>query len=540
MLAAACDRLFFPRESAAATAAALERQQTTLPTLDAPLVQQPVSELGVVVRGGPLGENGDASAVASGFSDGVLRRILQLSWPILVDRLVSAVVGLVSILLVGQNGNAAELAAIGLGNVLVNMTALSMVQGLSGAMDTLASQAFGSGEREMVGVYAQRCLLILMLVVVVPAIPVWLFAERILVALHQEPETARLVRQFALIRIPGLVMQVIATVLQKFLNNQGLTKPNLWCTVVSVPTSLAGSFVLIPWLGFVGAPITNTLVDAARLVALSFALSYQKEALQCWAGWSSRCWAGWGGFLALGIPSMVVNCVDWWSGDAANFLYGVQSSDMMAAATIVANAFGVQYAFGASLQTGVSTVVGNALGEGNSAAARRASAVGLAFAILSQMLIWPVYFFLRRPLARLFTADESVVALAEGLTPWVIIFCALDSTQITMVGALTAAGKQQYAAPVQIFGFWVVGLPLAAALAFVHESVGAYVEQYGIAIGMAAGIGCIWVGFFVLLFCRIDFGECVEETEARLVAERAANASIAASEAELDVRSVGR
>ena len=61
---------------------------------------------------------------------------------------------------------------------------------------------------------------------------------------------------------------------------------------------------------------------------------------------------------------MVVNCVDWWSGDIANFLYGVQSSNMMAAATIVANTFGVQYSFGASLQTGVSTVVGNALGRG--------------------------------------------------------------------------------------------------------------------------------------------------------------------------------
>ena len=211
------------------------------------------------------------------------------------------------------------------------MTALSVVQGLSGAMDTLASQAYGSGEREMVGVYAQRCLLILLVVVVGPAIPVWLFADRILVALHQEPETARLVRQFALVRIPGLVMQVLATVLQKFLNNQGITKPNLWGTLAALPTSLAGSFALIPWLGFVGAPITNTLVDLARLLALLAALACQTEAWRCWGGWSTRCWAGWGGFLALGLPSMVVNCVDWWSGDIANFLYGVQSSNMMAA-----------------------------------------------------------------------------------------------------------------------------------------------------------------------------------------------------------------
>ena len=189
-------------------------------------------------------------------------------------------------------------------------------------------------------------------------------------------------------------------------------------------------------------------------------------------------------------------------------------------ATIVANTFGVQYSFGASLQTGVSTVVGNALGRGQPAAARRASAVGLGLAILSQAMIWPLYYFLRRPLARLFTSDEAVVSLAEGLTPWVIVFCAFDSTQITMVGALTAAGKQRFAAPVQMLGFWVVGLPLAAVLAFTRVG-GGYVQRYGVAIGMSIGIGCIWLGFLGLLFCFVDFDGCVVEAEARLAAERA-------------------
>ena len=426
-----------------------------------------------------------------------------MSWPILVDRLCSVLVGLVSIFLVGRiSSSSAELAAIGLGNVLVNMTAFSVVQGLSGAMDTLASQAFGSGEREMVGVYAQRCLLILLLVVVAPTVPIWIFSEQILVALRQEAETARLVRQFALVRIPGLLMQVLATVLQKFLNNQGITRPNLWGTLAAMPTALLGSFVLIPWLGFVGAPITNTLVDAARLAALLVALVYQTEARRCWGGWSSRAWAGWGGFLALGLPSMVVNCVDWWSGDIANFLYGVQSSNMMAAATIVANTFGITYSFGSALQTGVSTVIGNALGRRRPAAARRAAAVGLGLAVLSQVLCCPLYWFLRRPLARLFTADEAVIVLAEGLTPWVTIFVFFDSTQTTMVGALTASGQQRFAAPLQMLGFWVIGLPLAAVLAFTHAA-GAYVHQYGIAVGMSCGIGCIWFGFLGLLFCWV-------------------------------------
>lgn len=177
MLAAVCDRLLFPTDVSAA------RQQQS--ALSAPLLDHAAGRSAPRGGGAPRGttprtrttpprprasslsdtsedeyspafddgipaspsardrggHGGDHPPPASGSS---LRRILEVSWPCLIDRLTSTLVGLVSILLVGrQSSSSAELAAIGLGNILVNMTALSVVQGLSGAMDTLASQGFG-------------------------------------------------------------------------------------------------------------------------------------------------------------------------------------------------------------------------------------------------------------------------------------------------------------------------------------------------------------------------------------------------------------
>ena len=102
---------------------------------------------------------------------------------------------------------------------------------------------------------------------------------------------------------------------------------------------------------------------------------------------------------------------------------------MLAAVTIMGNLAGIQYSFGGALQTGVSTVVGNALGEQRPDAARRASAIGVVLAIGSQALCAPFYWWFRRALAELaelFTSDEAVIELAEGLTPWVMLFCSMD------------------------------------------------------------------------------------------------------------------
>ena len=104
MLAAACDRLLFPRESRLRA-----EQQRARPS---PLLQPVVGDLLGGGAGGP-------AAAADSSDGGVLPRILSITWPILVDRLTTVLVGLVSIFLVGQSGSAAELAAIGLGNVLV-------------------------------------------------------------------------------------------------------------------------------------------------------------------------------------------------------------------------------------------------------------------------------------------------------------------------------------------------------------------------------------------------------------------------------------
>ena len=71
------------------------------------------------------------------------------------------------------------------------------------ALDTLCSQAWGSGNPELVGLHLQRCLLLLLLCHI-PVAFVWGSSEQILLALGQEEDLSRLAARYLQILFFGM------------------------------------------------------------------------------------------------------------------------------------------------------------------------------------------------------------------------------------------------------------------------------------------------------------------------------------------------
>lgn len=75
------------------------------------------------------------------------------------------------------------------------------------ALDTLCSQSWGSGNPQLVGLHLQRCLLLL-LICHVPIAFIWGFSEKLLLALHQEPELSRLASKYLQILFFGMYSRI--------------------------------------------------------------------------------------------------------------------------------------------------------------------------------------------------------------------------------------------------------------------------------------------------------------------------------------------
>ena len=83
---------------------------------------------------------------------------------------------------IGHLNNPAMLAGVGIGNLTMNLLALSIAFGFNGALESLISQAYGSGNLVLCGVYLNRSRVVL-LGFLTPMLMILMQTDKILIAI---------------------------------------------------------------------------------------------------------------------------------------------------------------------------------------------------------------------------------------------------------------------------------------------------------------------------------------------------------------------
>jgi MATE family multidrug resistance protein len=77
-----------------------------------------------------------------------------------------------------------------------------------------------------------------------------------------------------------------------------------------------------------------------------------------------------------------------------------------------------------------------------------------------------VFLSLPHALARLYTLDPGVVAVAAALIPLAGVFQVFDGLQVVAGGILRGLGETRVAMMVNVLGYWLLGLPVSYLLGF--------------------------------------------------------------------------
>jgi len=138
--------------------------------------------------------------------------------------------------------------------------------------------------------------------------------------------------------------------------------------------------------------------------------------------------------------------------------------------------------------------VGFALGRGDRHGAARAgwTALGLGASVMSAAAI--VLLTVPEWIARLFTPDAAVIAMAATILRVAAFFQLFDGLQIVVTGSLRGAGDTRTPMVCHLIGYWVMGLPLGAMLCF-GRGLGAAGLWMGLSAGLIA-IGVVLTGWW--------------------------------------------
>ncbi|XP_024608267.1 multidrug and toxin extrusion protein 2-like isoform X12 [Neophocaena asiaeorientalis asiaeorientalis] len=295
--------------------------------------------------------------------------------------------------------------------------------------------------------------------------------------------------------------------LAKYLQNQGITWPQVLSGVVGNCVNGLANYVLVSVLGLGvrGSACANTVSQFTQAVFLLLCVVKKKLHLDTWAGWSSQCLQGWGPFFRLAVPSMLMTCIEWWAYEIGSFLMGRLSVLDLSAQAIIYEVATVVYMIPMGLSIAVCFRVGTALGAADTVQAKRSAVSGTLCTVGTSLVVGTLLGLLRNKLGHIFTNDEEVVALVGKVLPLYVIFHLFEAVCCLYGGVLRGTGRQAFGAVVNAVTYYVVGLPLGVVLTFV---VGLGIT--GLWLGMLACVFLAAAAFVTYTAC-MDWKRAAEE-----------------------------
>jgi MATE family multidrug resistance protein len=428
--------------------------------------------------------------------------MLRLALPVAAVQLGLMGMGVVDTIMVGHVSPVA-LAAAALGNLYFFIAGI-FGQGTLMALDPVISQSVGARDEEAISRALQRGL-VLSLALTVVTCATFLPVTWVLTLLRQPAEVIPDAATYVRVAIPGVFPFYAFIVFRQSLQAMGRVAPVLWTVLAANALNAGLNWVFIygnlgsPALGVGGAALATSIgrwAMALLLLAVSGRELYQR--LTPWRpetgaiGPLMR-------MLRLGLPIGLQYLLEYGAFAAGALLLGVLGTTSLAAHQIAINLASFTFMVPLGVSTATAVLVGQAIGAGDEARARRSAIAGMllgtGFMCVSALAfrIFPV------ALARAYTGDAPVIALAATLIPIAGVFQVFDGLQAVAAGVLRGIGDTHAPAIINVVGFWLIGLPVSWVLTFRYGG-GAVGFWWGIVVGLAA------VALILLARVRVRLG----------------------------------
>ena len=349
----------------------------------------------------------------SGYAQ-ILRTLLFLSIPTIVEEVLATLLQYVDTAMVGQLGEQATASV----SITTNVTWL--VNSVSGAVGTailvLISKASGAGDDKQVKKLSQQALFLaltsgvlleILSLILCPYIPVWMGAEP---AIRDQAS-----RYFFIISVP-LVFRYVSTILGAALRAVQDTKTPMLISLAANGLNIVLNYFLIypAKLGVDGAAIASA-VSYMLSGILMFIFCIKNSQLS----WKLREFSVdkklLGECASVGTPVLGTSMVSCFGYVVFAGLVSGMGTTVFAAHSIAVTAETIFYVPGYGLRSAASTLIGNARGEGNMKKLKTVGILSVLLTVAVMCVSGLVLFFGAHLLMSLFTPSRPVVDLgAEG------------------------------------------------------------------------------------------------------------------------------
>lgn len=416
------------------------------------------------------------------------RGLIRLAAPIALTTLIQEAMGFIDIIMLGRY-DTTHYAASGLGTAIWLFGLLAITGAMMGTSALIANRV-GAGQPHRVrGLYRQSLWLALILgLIALLALPL---LPRLLSLAGVQTTLIPLVGDY--VRITAFSMPALAFYMSMRFFSEGIEwpLPMMLIALLMLPLNTLGNYFLIfgnggfPELGLKGAAISTTLgVNLSALIlwlVVRHARRYRRyRAESAFSPPDPRLMAR---ILLLSLPIAASMLLEHGFFMATYVLAGKLGVIAAAAHNTALNYASLMFVIPLGIASATTVKVSNALGRGSFEHARFRGWTGISIAALFMLCSALVIFMFNQQIARIYTNDPAILQPAAALLLMAAFFQLSDGIQVSAAGALR--GFEDTAMPmlISLFSYWILGLPLAAWLAFNTP-----LEVRGLWLGLICGL----------------------------------------------------
>jgi len=419
---------------------------------------------------------------------------LRLALPVVVAELGWVGMGVVDTMMVGRLG-AEAIGAVGLGRALFFPVAIIGIGMLLG-LDTLVAIDFGGGRLER----CHRSLIhgiYLSLALSIPLMFLLVLMRRLLPQLVLDPPVLRGATDYMRAVSWSLLPLLLYSTLRRYLQAVNCVRVVMFALVSANLINMTGNWLLIygnagfPRLGASGAGWSTCISSSYMTIFLLVALIAHERARHGnkapinWRLETSRMWQ----LLRLGTPAAGQLTLEIAVFALATVLVARIDAVSLAAHQIVLTTASVTFMVPVGISAAGAIRVGHALGrrdvEGVARAGWAVLLIGSAFMSVASIL----FIVIPLPLAMLYSTDPAVLRLSVTLLAIAAAFQLFDGVQVIATGILRGLGNTHTPMLWNLFGHWLIGLPVSYLLCFTFGMGAA-----GLWIGLSTGLIVIGIG----------------------------------------------
>jgi len=412
----------------------------------------------------------------------ILRPLVALAAPMLLGQAGQVAIQLVDTAFVGRLG-AVPLAAAALAGTLV-MFALYFAYGIVGAVSPAAARSHGAGARGDVARTARAGALLALLVGIGVALVLSALVP-LLGLLGQPPEVTAAAGGYLVLLAWSMPAAILALVLGQVA--EAVDRP--WpvfaflALAVALNALLAWGLVFghagMPALGLAGAGWATFIARWVQAAALGAWVLGEPRLSDGTTPWRVPEWRRVAALFRAGLPVAAQDVLEGGAFAVGTLFLGRVGTEALAANMVTVSIASLAWMVPVALATATSVRVAQAVGAGDRPAARRTAlaAVILGAGLMAGCAV--VYVGGGAWLARLFTDDPRVAALAGTLVSIAGVYQISDAIQSVSLGSLRGLSDNRVPMIANAVCYWLLSLPTVWWLTF----------------GLGWGAAGVWVGY---------------------------------------------